>query len=199
MAPVEQYRMSRPEEIAMARSAAPASIANDAEVLVLGKSGFETAVKGKNGFVCVVERSWAKRFDDTDFWNPKIRGPICFNPAGARSMLAADMQRTRWVLAGVSKSEMMARTKAAFAAKTVVAPESGAMCYMMSKQGYLSTADGHWHPHLMFYVANTDAATWGAGLDGSPVYASQDVQNVTTFMVPVPQWSDGTSGVMETH
>jgi hypothetical protein len=199
MAPPEQYRMVRSEEIALARSAAPASIANDADVLVLGDGGYETAVKGKNGFVCVVERSWAKRFDDADFWNSKIRAPICFNAAGARSMLAADLQRTRWVLAGVPKSAMMARTKAALAAKTTVAPESGAMCYMMSKQAYLSTADGHWHPHLMFYLAHTSGAAWGADLEGSPVFSAHDVEDVTTFMVPVPEWSDGTPAVMEMH
>src|SRR5579863_6258112 len=124
MAPREQYRMaSRSEEIALARSAAPASIAHDADVLVLGDGGYETAAKGKNGFVCVVERSWAKTFDDAEFWNPKVRGPICFNPAGARSVLADYLRRTGWVLAGVSRPAMLARTKAAVAAKTLVAPE----------------------------------------------------------------------------
>src|SRR5262245_24741975 len=58
MAPIEQYLMDRTAEIALARSAAPESISRDAEVLVLGRHGFETAVKGKNGFVCIVERSW---------------------------------------------------------------------------------------------------------------------------------------------
>jgi hypothetical protein len=58
MAPVDQYLMTdRGAEIALARSAAPESIARDAEVLVLGRHGFETAVKGKNGFVCIVGRS----------------------------------------------------------------------------------------------------------------------------------------------
>jgi hypothetical protein len=52
MAPIEQYLMDRTAEIALARSAAPESISRDAEVLVLGRHGFETAVKGKNGFVC---------------------------------------------------------------------------------------------------------------------------------------------------
>ena len=58
MAPIEQYLMDRTAEIALARSAAPESISDDAEILVLGRHGFETAVKGKNGFVCIVERSW---------------------------------------------------------------------------------------------------------------------------------------------
>jgi len=50
MAPLEQYLMpDRNEEIKLARSAAPDSISGEAEVLVLGKAGYETAVQGKNG------------------------------------------------------------------------------------------------------------------------------------------------------
>src|SRR4029077_6786258 len=86
MAPAEQYRIAnREDEIALARSAAPPSISGDAEVLVLGSHGYETAVKGKNGFVCFVQRSWTAGFDDPEFWNPKIRGPNCFNPPAART------------------------------------------------------------------------------------------------------------------
>src|SRR5467141_2217011 len=57
MAPLDQYLMERKAEIALARSAAPESISQDAEVMVLGQHGYETVVKGKNGFMCVVERS----------------------------------------------------------------------------------------------------------------------------------------------
>ena len=46
----------RNAEIVLARSAAPEAISRDADVLVLGQHGYETAVKGKNGFVCAVER-----------------------------------------------------------------------------------------------------------------------------------------------
>jgi hypothetical protein len=201
MAPIAQYSAApRSDEIALARSAAPMSISDNADILTLGNQGYKTAVKGKNGFVCVVERSWGAGFDDAQFWNPKIRAPICFNPAAARSVLPGYLERTNWVLAGVSKSGMVARTKAALAANTLLAPEPGAMCYMMSKQGYLSDADGHWHPHLMFFLAHTDGAAWGANLEGSPIFAAQsDPEPVTTFLVPVTKWSDGTSAVMEVH
>src|SRR5258708_5759143 len=71
MAPLAQYQAgSRAQEIALARSAAPAAISGDAEVQTLGERGYETAVKGKNGFVCMVWRSWAAGFADADFWNP---------------------------------------------------------------------------------------------------------------------------------
>jgi hypothetical protein len=94
-APIEQYRSkSEAEEIALARSAAPPSISADAEVLVLGDHGYETAVKGKNGFVCFVERSWAAGFDDPEFWNPKLRAPNCFNATAARTELPQLRTRT---------------------------------------------------------------------------------------------------------
>jgi hypothetical protein len=199
MAPIVQYRVAvRSEEVALARSAAPRSISDKADVLTLGSRGYETAVKGKNGFVCVVERSWGAGFDDAQFWNPKVRAPICFNPAAVRSVLHGYLQRTDWALARISRSGMLARTKAALAANALRAPEPGAMCYMMSKQGYLSDDAGHWHPHLMFFLAHTDGAAWGADLDGSPVFAAQgDPEPLTTFMVPVIKWSDGTPALME--
>jgi hypothetical protein len=199
MAPLAQYEAASPsEEVALARSAAPASISGGAEVMTLGEHGYKTAMKGSNGFVCLVERSWGAEFDNAEFWNPKIRGPICFNPAAARTVLPGYLERTEWVLAGSAKSDMIRRTKAAIAAHRFVMPEPGAMCYMMSKQGYLSGADGHWHPHLMFFLAHTDATAWGAGLEGSPIFAAQgDPEPITTFMVPLTKWSDGTPEAME--
>jgi hypothetical protein len=150
MAPVSQYLMERNAEIALARSAAPESISMDAEIMVLGNHGYENAVKGKNGFVCMVERSWSAPMDDPDFWNPKLRGPICLNAPAARSYLPLTIKKTELVLAGRSKAEMSQAMSAALDKKELPAIESGAMCYMLSKQGYLSDSGGHWHPHLMF-------------------------------------------------
>jgi hypothetical protein len=193
MAPLDQYLMERGAEITLARSAAPASISQDAEVMVLGRHGYETAVKGKNGFVCMVERSWTSGIDDPGFWNPKQRGPICFNPAAVRSYMPQTIMKTESILAGRSKTQMSEDIKAALDKKKLPPMESGAMCYMMSKQGYLNDAVGHWHPHLMFFLPPTDAAVWGADLPGSPVLSTKDAQGrLTIFMVPVGQWSDGT-------
>jgi hypothetical protein len=197
MAPLAQYQVaSQFEEIALARSAAPASISSDAEVLTLGAHGYETAAKGKNGFVCLVLRAWASGFDDAEFWNPKERSPICYNPAGARSVLPAYLKRTEWVLAGVSKAEIVSRTQAAVASKEIVAPEIGSMSYMLSKDGYLSdSVGGHWHPHLMFFLPRMATAEWGANTPGGAIFGdSSGPEPVTVFFVPVPKWSDGTPG-----
>jgi hypothetical protein len=201
MAPIEQYLMAnRDAEIALARSAAPESISRDAEVLVLGRRGYEAAVKGKNGFVCIVQRSWTAGIDDPDFWNPKLRAPICFNPSAVRSYLPLTIKKTELVLAGQSKAQMFESIKAGLDKKELPALEPGAMCYMMSKDGYLNEHDGRWHPHLMFFVPQTDAATWGADLPGSPILAVNDApERLTVFMIPVAQWSDRTPDQTDKH
>ena len=142
--------MERNAEIAMARSAAPESISRDAEVLVLGRHGYETAVKGKNGFVCAVERGWMGPFHGelaANFWNPKLRGPLCFNPPAARSILPMTYKRTEMVLAGESKAQIIAGIKA-FMKQKLPPLEPGAMCYMMSKEQYLTDGSPHnWMAH----------------------------------------------------
>jgi hypothetical protein len=201
MAPLDQYLMAdRNAEIALARSAAPESISGDAEVLVLGSRGFETAVKGKNGFSCIVQRSWSAGKDDPDFWNPKLRAPICFNPPAVRSYLPLTIKRTELILAGRSKDQMFAAIEGGIAKKQLPRVESGAMCYMMSKQGYLSDRDGHWRPHLMFFTPPTDPAVWGADLPGSPIIAFKDTsEHLTVFLVPVEKWSDGSAAANDEH
>jgi hypothetical protein len=195
MAPIDQYLMTdRGAEIALARSAAPESISRDAEVLVLGRHGFETAVKGKNGFVCLVWRSWAAGIDDPEFWNPKLRAPVCLNPPAARFHVPLTIKKTELVLAGRTKIQMFDYISGALDKKELPALESGAMCYMLSKHGYLSDRGGHWHPHLMFFVPLSEPASWGAGLPGSPVVVAftDTPERHSVFLVPVPKWSDGT-------
>jgi len=197
MASIEQYLMPDPNtEIAMARSAAPESISSNAKILVLGWRGYETAVEGKNGFVCMVERSWTSPFNSAQFWNPKVRVPVCFNPAAAQTILPLTIDRTEMVLAGLSKAQMIDRIKAGFDNKELPAPAPGAMCYMMSRAGYLNDAVGHYVPHLMFYFPVTDKSFWGADLPDSPVTLNPQFQGgpepITEFVIPVGKWSDGT-------
>src|ERR1700721_4157070 len=102
MCPLDQYLMGdRNAEIALALSAAPESISRDAEVMVLGRHGYETVVKGKNGFMCIVERSWMAPFDDPEFLNPDQRLPLCLNPPAVRSHLPLTFKTTELALAGL--------------------------------------------------------------------------------------------------
>jgi hypothetical protein len=196
MAPIEQYRIAkREDEIALARTAAPRSISGDAQVLVLGGHGYEVAVKGKNGFVCFVERSWAAGFDDRQFWNPKLRAPNCFNPPAARTVLPPYLKRTEWVLAGATKQELIEKTRAAVADRHFKTPEAGAFSFMLSKDGYVSDdAAGPWLPHVMFFLPHGEADNWGADKEGSPVLGEdRSAIETTVLFVPVRSWSDGTA------
>jgi len=201
IAPLDQYLITdRNSEIALARSAAPAAISGDAEVVVLGRHGYESAVKGKNGFVCLVERAWMGPFngDGADnFWNPKVRGPVCYNPPAARSILPLTYKRTEMVLAGQSKAQIIEGIKA-FIKQELPPLESGAMSYMMSKEQYLTDGGHHnWMAHLMFYTPLMDGAVWGADLSNSPVMLNPQFNGapepIDVFMVPAGWWSDGTA------
>ena len=198
MAPLDQYLIAdRAAEIALAKSAAPPALSSDANVLVLEKDGYHTAVEGKNGFTCVVERGWMSPLDSTDFWNPKLRGPICYNPAAVRSILPYTILRTKLILGGLTKDQMVEKIQTELAGGLLPMPEPGAMSYMMSKNQYLGDSGGHWHPHLMFHLPRMGVASWGANLDGSPVVFdtnhTQGPEPESIFMVPVDHWSDGTS------
>src|SRR6202789_1311245 len=195
MAALDRYLMpDRNAEIALARSAAPDSISHDAKVLVLGPHGYETAVEGKNGFVCIVERGWMAPFDNPEFWNPKIRGPLCFNPPAARSILPMTYKRTEMVLGGQSNAQVMEGIKI-FAKKELPALEPGAFTYMLSKEAYLTDRGDHNMAHLMFYTPLMDKAVWGADLPKSPIMLNPQfaLEGIDVFLVLTGMWSDGTS------
>ena len=194
MAPLALYMTDRDTEIAMARSAAPEAITRDATVMVLTEHGYVNAVDGKNGFVCVVERAWMSPEDSADFWNPKMRGPICFNPPAVRSILPATFERTKLALAGKSKSEIIADNKRAYDEKQLPPLEGGSMSYMMSKKAYL-TAEGGNLAHIMVYSPHADPATWGDGVTNSPVMLNpqfKGAEPIDVWVISVGKWSDGT-------
>ena len=205
MAPVEQYLMDRPAEIALARSAAPHAISRDATVLVLGRHGYETAVQGTNGWVCMVERGWMGPFDSPDFWNPKVRGADCLNPPAVRSVLPFAYRRTALLLAGHSKAEVIAALKIALDKKELPDLEPGVVCYMMGKSSYLTDRGDHNGPHLMFFEPGAGDAAWGANLPNSPVLSVDywhlsaeaypqlsSFPPIKVFAVVLDKWSDGT-------
>jgi hypothetical protein len=155
----------RQTEISLARTAAPAAISDHATILVLTRHGYE-------GY----------------------RGQQWFHMHGGTGV-DVTIKETDLALARLSKSQIFERIQALVANKGLPMPEPGAMSYMMSKDGYLNDEVGHWHPHLMFHIPKTDAASWGANLPGSPVQLdmTRRAEPETIFMVPVGNWSDGTS------
>jgi hypothetical protein len=195
MSRIKPYLMaSKQQEIALARSAAPAAISMHATVMVLGAHGYVTAVKGSNGFVCLVTRSWdnVTSVASSRFWNPKISVPKCLNATAARSMLAENLLKTQWAVAGASEAEIGERVKAARAAGKIEVAAAGAMCYMMSKRSWgVGGTPGAWRSHLMFYFPDGNVPNWGANLNGTPVLSAAEDERTTVAFVLVPVWSDG--------
>jgi hypothetical protein len=193
MAPVERYLMPRDVEISLARSAAPRAVSADAEILILTRSGYQPVVRGTNGFVCMVARSWSAPYDDPDFWSPRLRAPICYNASAALSQVPATLKRTQVALAGGSKAQILGTLKAAIADGELPVAKAGSMAYMMSRQTYLNRRSGHWLPHLMFFAPQTDPRVWGAGLPDSPILGiNSPEEHLTVFLIPLGRWSDGT-------
>lgn len=205
MAPVDAYLMDRAAEISLAKSAAPPAIARDATVLVLTRTGYETAVKGTNGFVCYVGRGFGGAPDWPERWDPKILAAACDNPPAARTMTPLLKLRTALTLAGKTDAEVMDRIKAALRTKEIPPLGAGAMCYMMSKQAYLSAQGEHNMAHVMFYVPVKDGTSWGANLPGSPVMGGNywylmpgheaeaaALPPISVFLVATSTYSDGT-------
>ena len=94
--------------------------------------------EGKNGFVCVVERAWIDALESPELWNPKNRGPPCYNAPAARTVPPITLMRTKCVLAGQSKDEIHDSMKAAVENKELPHLEPDAMTFMLSKQGRLN-------------------------------------------------------------
>jgi len=195
MAPLDQYLISDEQsEIALARSAAPASISDKAEIMVLTRDGYKTVVKGANGFLCIVERSWGQATDQAEFWNPKMRAPHCFNAQAAKSFARIYFMKTKLVLAGKSPTEIGHAVKTALDKKELPALEPGAMAYMMSKQQYLNDQGKAWHPHTMFFSPGDMTKSWAADDPNSPVMMANDPEErVTILFVLADKWSDGTA------
>lgn len=207
MLPLADYLMERNAEIALARSAAPEAISRDATVLVLGKDGWETAIKGSNGFVCMVERAWASSIDFSEVWNPKMRGADCLNAAAARSILPIVDKLTQMTLAGVvSESARIAAIQAAAGKGEFPPLAPGAMGYMMSKGAYLSDQGSHNLSHVMLFLPIRSGSYLGAAAPQSPIFSvsywfpdpgkdnpmDRRLPPLHFFVVAVPNWSDGT-------
>src|ERR1700681_3763405 len=189
----------RAAEVALARTAAPSAVSENATVLVLTPKGYTEAAHGTNGFTCLVMRSFAAAPGDPQFWNTHISAPHCFNPPAARTVLPAMLAQIDWALAGATPAELNARIKKAYGEKQFTMPAAGATAYMLSPMQHLSDDDPHWMPHLMFYYDRALAATsFGAGGMTAPIIdASAGNPNgpMQVIYIPIRNWSDGTPAV----
>lgn len=191
MGALDAYLLPEAYEIALARSAAPATVSGDATVLVLRPGGYVEAARGTNGFTCLVERSWSSPIGEhVDFFNPRLRAPICFNAEASRTVLQDYLLRTELALAGRSIAEIQAGVHAAIATGRLTAPGALAMSYMMSAEQLLGTDVGRFVPHVMFYVPYATNAQVGhvAGRACHVCLFEHAGGPLAAMVVPVPEF-----------
>ena len=137
-------------------------------------------------------RAWSAGFGDPNFWNPRIRAPICYNAAAAQSQVPETIKRTEVALAGGSESQIREALKSAIKSGALPVAKAGSLSYMLSKRTYFNSSEGYWLPHLMFYIPQTDPKSWGAGLPKSLIIGNNfPDEHLTIFLIPIGRWSDG--------
>jgi hypothetical protein len=190
--PLGEYMMSKDAEVALARSAAPANVSGRATIKVLTEAGYETVQEGGNGFICMVMRGWsAPSFTPPQFrdfvYSARIRAPICFNPAAARTVLPYQELRAKLGMQGMSPDQIAAGVEAAYARGKLPKMEAVAFAYMFSADMELGPGIGHFHPHVMVYTPYHDNAMLGGNeFGGLAPFVSDDAGTpFTVTVIPV--------------
>ena len=157
----EPARLSRAEEIALARSAAPAAVSAEATVLVLEEDAerWIVAEDGTTGATCYVSRTW-----------PGSLEPHCFDAEGSKTILPIHLRTLEMGHAGASEEEIEQDIAAGVAAGRFRYPSRPAMSYMLSSAQKLVSDEGQavgaWKPHLMIYWPGLTKADLGGTGEG---------------------------------
>ncbi|HJR63687.1 MAG TPA: hypothetical protein VJ803_08275 [Gemmatimonadaceae bacterium] len=178
--------LAEAEEIALARSAAPAWISDSATVYVLRRGGHVKARTGSNGFSCLVARD-----------NPESLYPICYDREASRTILPVELRQQRLREQGRTEEEIDREIGYELARGTFRPPTGAAVSYMMSRDQVLFAGPtgrrvGQWHPHVMIYVPYASAAQ--LGLDpgqGGHVFVGDEGKPTAHLVIIVPEWSKG--------
>ena len=151
-----RVRLPAVTQIALARSAAPASVSEHASVLVLTDTGYVRAVAGESSVTCLVEHSWRDSIE-----------PHCYDAEGTATSLRAEARRLELREAGKSEDEVARIVSREIAAGTLRLPSRPVLSYMMSAGQVLYNDDGKHMgarpSHLMIYYPNLTNAELGLG------------------------------------
>lgn len=164
-----QALVPREKEIALALSAAPAHLRGEASVFIFGKSGYEKARPGTNGFNCMVNRDGIQNGDTA-------LHPTCWDPEGSRTILPVMLRVGELLAQQKSAAEIKRDIDEGFDQSRFHGPLKAGIAYMLAgdvkfdpRSGQLSTTV--FPPHYMIYapgVTNADIGVSNAALKQSP-------------------------------
>lgn len=189
--PLSAYMMERSQEIALAKSAAPANISNHATISVLTPSGYVVAQEGSNGFVCMVMRGWsAPTYSPAQVrdlvYDANVRAPICFDPRAAKTVMPYYELRSKLGMAGETPNQIAHDVRDAYASGALPQRDTVSFAYMWSADQNLGPGAGHWHPHIMIFAPNYQNALLGGNAFGSPLPQVTDDAGTPFTVVVIP-------------
>lgn len=189
--PLSEYLMPEAQEIALARSAAPAAISDRATINILTESGYDVAAEGDNGFACMVMRGWtAPTYTPTELrelvYEPSIVAPICFDPVASQNVMPYYELRSELAMAGMTPDEIAAGIEAAYATGELPARAAVSFAYMWSAAQNLGPDAGAWHPHVMVFAPYYENAMLGGNEFGSPLPQVGDDAGTPFTVVLIP-------------
>ncbi len=189
--PIEQYLMPQADEIALAKTAAPSNISEQATIKVLTRSGFQVGQQGDNGYVCMVMRGFsAPTYSPAQFRNlvydATVRAPICFMPVAVQQVLPYYELRTKLALQGKSPDEIGEGVAAAYAKGELAKRDQVSFAYMWSGRQNLASGIGHWHPHIMVFAPYCSNSMVGGNSFGSPLPQLSDDAGTPFSVVVIP-------------
>jgi hypothetical protein len=146
--------LPREKEIALALSAAPEHLRNNAGVYVLEQNGFVKVRDSTNGFTCIVNRD-----------HPLNEKPVCFDAEGTVTILPKILRVGELLMQGKPMSEINAELAEGFRTGKYISPRRAGVAYMLSGdiRNY-NPGTGKvesFPPHVMFYAPNLTNADLG--------------------------------------
>jgi hypothetical protein len=193
--PLSEYMMPQDAEVALAKSAAPQNISDQATIRVLTTSGYQVVHQGDNGFVCMVMRGFtgAPTFAPAQLrmlinYDPKTRAPICFDPNAVKTVLPYYDLRTKLGLEGKTPDQITEAVRAAYDHGEIPKRAGVSFAYMWSADQILGPS-GHWHPHMMVFAPNYENSMLGNNDPGShlPTVGDDAGTPLAVLVIPVDE------------
>jgi len=189
--PIDRYLMPREAEIALAKSAAPASLADHATVKVLTKSGYVVAREGDNGAVCMVMRGFsAPTYTPAQFrdlvYDPTVHAPICFTAPAARTAMPYYELRTKLAMEGKRPDEIAEALQSAYVRGELPRRDAVTFAYMWSAHQHLAPGIGAWRPHMMVFAPYYENSMLGGNEFGGPLPQVSDDAGTPFSVVLIP-------------
>lgn len=173
------------DPVALARSAAPASISDSADVWVPSQDGYRKVVSGTNGWTCLVEKD-----------HPESVAPLCYDPEGTRTIIPGVLKIRELEAAGLGYRAALDSVEALYRTGALTPPARPVISLMLSRHQVLYATPegprvGAWKPHVMIYQPGIRDADTALPENFGVVMISGVGHVFSYIVVPVEAWSDG--------